>query len=53
MLKHLGEIEKANLLENALAHVVREGKVVTYDLGGSAGTFEMGTAVVRQIEKAR
>jgi isocitrate dehydrogenase (NAD+) len=32
MLKHLGEIEAAERLENAIAKVIEEGKYVTYDM---------------------
>lgn len=45
MLHHLGEAEKATRLENAIARVVREGKVRTYDMGGSNTTLEVAEAV--------
>ena len=32
MLRHLGEREAANRLENAIAAVIEEGKYVTYDM---------------------
>jgi len=43
MLDHLGEESAAERLEQAVAGVIREGKTVTYDLGGKAGTREMAT----------
>jgi isocitrate dehydrogenase (NAD+) len=45
MLRHLGEREAADALFEAVRQVIREGKDVTYDLGGSAGTREMGRAI--------
>ncbi len=46
MLEWLGEIEKAMAIENAVARVIREGRVRTYDMGGTATTIEMASAVV-------
>ena len=34
MLEWLGEAEKAKRLEGAIAAVIKEGKVRTYDMGG-------------------
>jgi isocitrate dehydrogenase (NAD+) len=48
MLDHLKETKAAQGLEKAIAAVMAEGKDVTYDLGGSAGTREMGQAIVRK-----
>jgi isocitrate dehydrogenase (NAD+) len=45
MLRHLGEREAADALFEAVRQVIGEGKDVTYDLGGSAGTREMGRAI--------
>jgi 3-isopropylmalate dehydrogenase len=50
MLEWLGETEKANAVERAVAEVVARGEVRTYDLGGSASTTEMAAAVARQLE---
>jgi len=49
MLKHLGEREAAEKVYRATAQVIREGKTVTYDLGGSAGTREMGEAIAGEV----
>ena len=49
MLRHLGEIVAADRVENALATVIREGKTVTYDLGGSAKGMEMADAVIGKM----
>jgi isocitrate dehydrogenase (NAD+) len=49
MLDHLKETDAANRLERAVADVIREGKQVTYDLGGTAGTREMGDAIIAKL----
>jgi isocitrate/isopropylmalate dehydrogenase len=41
MLDWLGEKEMALKVEKAVAQVVEEGKVRTYDMGGNATTLEM------------
>ncbi len=45
MLEWLGETEQANRLECAVAAVIEEGRVRTYDLGGKSTTMEMAEAV--------
>lgn len=49
MLAWLGETDKAARLEAATAAVIREGRVRTYDMGGSATTLEMGEAIARKL----
>jgi len=49
LLEHLGEDDAARRMEGAIAAVVAEGKDVTYDLGGSAGTSRMAAAIARRI----
>lgn len=49
MLRYLGEAEAADRVETALAAVIKEGKTVTYDLGGSAKGMEMAEAVVAKL----
>ncbi len=49
MLRHLGEPEAANRIENALVSVLTEGKQVTSDLGGSASTSRMADAVIEAM----
>ena len=44
MLEWLGEREKAEQVERAVAAVIEEGTVRTYDMGGSNSTLEMGEA---------
>ncbi|GIW07353.1 MAG: isocitrate dehydrogenase [Dehalococcoidia bacterium] len=50
MLNHLGEEEASRRITAAVRAVIAEGKTVTYDLGGHAGTREMGEAIARKIE---
>jgi len=61
MLDHIGEIEKADLIHRAIAAVVEEGKVRTYDMlrlsggpkvisQGAASTPQMTDAILRKIE---
>jgi isocitrate dehydrogenase (NAD+) len=50
MLHHLGMLEEADRIYEAVARVIREGKRVTYDLGGNAGTSEMADAIIEAME---
>ena len=54
MLRHLGEMEAADRVENALAAVVKEGVYVTYDLKpdrkGGVGTSEMADAIIARMQ---
>jgi 3-isopropylmalate dehydrogenase len=45
MLDHLDEDKLARRLEDAVAAVIAEGKVRTYDMGGSNTTTDMAAAV--------
>ncbi len=49
MLRHLGYPEAAAGVEAAIRDVIAEGKRVTYDLGGSAGTSEFADAVIDRL----
>lgn len=49
MLDWLGESEPAARLEQAIADVIAEGKVRTYDMGGTAGTLDVAKAVAARI----
>lgn len=49
MLEWLCETDKAVRLEKAVASVIAEGKVRTYDMGGSATTLDMGEAIARKL----
>ena len=56
MLRHLGEKERADKLEKAIAWVIAEGKDVTYDLKPDApdkavGTSQVAEAVIRRLNR--
>ena len=50
MLEYLGEKDSAMKIRQAVSDVLFEGKHLTYDLGGKAGTTQMTGAIVDQIE---
>jgi isocitrate dehydrogenase (NAD+) len=55
MLDHIGETEKAERIRGAIAAVVAEGKVRTYDMlkmPGGAGVIEKGAATTDQVAEA-
>ena len=55
MLDHIGETEKATRIRNAIAEVVEEGKVRTYDMlkmKGSPDVVEHGAASTMQVTDA-
>jgi isocitrate/isopropylmalate dehydrogenase len=49
MLEWLGEADKAAQLEGAVAAVIAEGQVRTYDMGGSASTLDIAHAVAAKL----
>ncbi len=49
MLDWLGETDKAARLEHAVAQVLADGRVRTYDMGGTASTMEMAEAVAAAV----
>ncbi|MFB3814792.1 MAG: isocitrate/isopropylmalate dehydrogenase family protein [Terriglobales bacterium] len=64
MLDHVGENDKAQRVRNAIAEVVREGKVRTYDMmriaggaksiaQGAATTTQMTDAILAKLETAK
>jgi isocitrate dehydrogenase (NAD+) len=56
MLRHLGEVDAAGRLEQAIADVIAEGKYVTYDMKPGAasdravGTSQVADAVIERLE---
>ena len=50
MLDWLGETDKASRLENAVAGMIREGKVRTYDMGGTNTTLETAAAIAAKLQ---
>jgi isocitrate dehydrogenase (NAD+) len=51
MLRHLGEHEAGGRIVTAVEDVLREGRVRTRDLGGSAGTTDVRDAVVARVHE--
>lgn len=49
MLDWLGEKDKAVRLEGAVAAVIAEGQVRTYDMGGVHGTLDMANAIAAKL----
>ncbi len=49
MLDWLRETEKSARLENAVAAVIQEGIIRTYDIGGTASTLNMANAIAERI----
>ena len=45
MLDWLKENDKAKRLESAIARVIKEGKVRTYDMGGKGSTIDVAKAI--------
>jgi isocitrate dehydrogenase (NAD+) len=50
MLEHLGHEACARRIRDALVAVVQEGKTLTRDLGGTAGTQEFADAIIAKLE---
>jgi isocitrate dehydrogenase (NAD+) len=53
MLDHLGEHQAADRVRAAVNAVLLEGKKLTRDLGGTAGTTEIAEAIAAHVEKER
>jgi isocitrate dehydrogenase (NAD+) len=49
MLRFLGEYGAADKIDSAVAKVLKEGKKITADLGGSAATTEFAEAVIEAM----
>ncbi|MDO9171563.1 MAG: isocitrate/isopropylmalate dehydrogenase family protein [bacterium] len=51
MLDHLGEKDLAARLERAVAEVIAEGQVRTYDMGGDSTTTDMAAAIAARAAR--
>jgi isocitrate/isopropylmalate dehydrogenase len=49
MLDWLGEAAKAAALEAAVAQVIKEAKILTYDMGGRSSTLDMANAIAAKL----
>jgi isocitrate dehydrogenase (NAD+) len=52
MLRHIGEVDAALKIRNALEKVYRTRDKLTRDVGGLAGTTEFADAVIEEMQKA-
>ena len=50
MLRHMGELHAAERVESALRAVIAEGRTLTRDLGGTAGTSGFADAIVARLD---
>ncbi|MCX7747589.1 MAG: isocitrate/isopropylmalate dehydrogenase family protein [Clostridia bacterium] len=50
MLRYIGEVEAADKIEKAVSKLIKEGKLLTPDLGGNVGTVEYADAVISALE---
>jgi len=49
MLDWLGESDMGARVERATAEVIKQGQVLTYDMGGSNTSLEMAEAIAREL----
>jgi 3-isopropylmalate dehydrogenase len=49
MLDWLGETAKGSQLDHATAEVIKEGKIRTYDMGGSHSTLDIANAIAERL----
>ena len=49
LLRHIGQQAAAGRVEEAIRSVLAEGRTVTYDLGGTAGTSDYADAIVKRL----
>jgi len=49
MLRHLGYVKGAERIESAVDEVIRDGAVLTPDLGGKSKTEEVTSEVLKRI----
>jgi isocitrate/isopropylmalate dehydrogenase len=49
MLNHIGEEAIAGRIKTAYNNVLAEGKTLTRDLGGSAGTNDFADAIISRL----
>lgn len=49
MLKHLGELERADKIETAIHRVIEKGEGLTPDLGGKANTLGLAQEIIKNL----
>ena len=53
MLRHLGQAEAANSVENAIAQVLAKGQARSPDIGGRSSTKDLGKAIAAAVSDAK
>jgi tartrate dehydrogenase/decarboxylase / D-malate dehydrogenase len=53
MLRHLGEAKSADTVESAIAEVLAQRQTRTPDIGGNAGTKDLGEAIAAAVSRAK
>jgi isocitrate dehydrogenase (NAD+) len=51
LLEYVGEEDSARTLQDAIFEVLKDGRALTYDLGGKAKSSEMGEAILDEIRR--
>jgi isocitrate dehydrogenase (NAD+) len=51
LLEYVGEKDSAHTLQDAILEVLKDGRALTYDLGGKAKSSEMGEAILDEIRR--
>jgi tartrate dehydrogenase/decarboxylase/D-malate dehydrogenase len=52
MLEHLGREDLSLVIVTSIENVLKEGRILTRDLGGSSTTKQMGDAIAQELEKS-
>jgi tartrate dehydrogenase/decarboxylase/D-malate dehydrogenase len=52
MLEHLGEKQAADAITTAIETMLRDGGPRTRDMGGQAGTVDVGKALAEAVARA-
>ncbi|WP_438318199.1 tartrate dehydrogenase [Sporosarcina sp. FA9] len=51
MLEHLGREDLATIIMNGIEKVIKDGEIVTPDLGGTSTTAQLGDAIAKAVEE--
>jgi len=52
MLEYIQEPEKAQLIEEAVINVLKQGTTLTFDLGGTSTTSQLGDAIAQELVRS-
>jgi tartrate dehydrogenase/decarboxylase/D-malate dehydrogenase len=53
MLRHLGQTEAADAVENAITQVLAKAQARTPDIGGRSSTEDLGKAIAAAVSNAK